>query len=73
MISKAPGARLAWVKSSYSGAQGNCVEVAVLPGGGYALRDSKAPQGPALAFGPETFAAFLSGGMVQAVVVRPAR
>ena len=35
---------LAWQKSSYSSASGdNCVEVAPLPGGGRAIRDSKAP------------------------------
>lgn len=32
---------LTWIKSSYSGAgQANCVEVAVLPDGGRAVRDS---------------------------------
>lgn len=33
-------AKLRWFKSSFSAA-GNCVEVAHLPGGGVALRDSK--------------------------------
>lgn len=32
--------RLRWFKSSFSAA-GNCVEVAHIPGGGVALRDSK--------------------------------
>jgi hypothetical protein len=50
---------LTWIKSSYSGGQGgNCVEVAVLPGGGRAVRDSKAPHGPALSFTPAEWAAF---------------
>lgn len=39
-----------WRKSSYSSAQGNCVEVAALPGGQAAVRDSKQQAGPALVF-----------------------
>ncbi|MCS0604913.1 DUF397 domain-containing protein [Streptomyces sp. LP11] len=50
-----------WVKSSYSGNNGDCVEVATLPGGGRALRDSKTPDGPALAFGTTEFDAFVRG------------
>ena len=38
-----------WVKSSYSFANGNCVEVAALPGA-VAVRDSKDPGGPVLTF-----------------------
>lgn len=38
----------AWRKSSHSGAQGNCVEVAALSGGDVALRNSRFPTGPAL-------------------------
>ncbi|MFC4587164.1 DUF397 domain-containing protein [Sphaerisporangium corydalis] len=39
----------AWCKSSYSGSSGgDCVEVAVLPGGRVGVRDSKDPAGPAL-------------------------
>lgn len=50
---------LTWVKSSYSGSQGgNCVEVAALPGGGRAVRDSKAPHGPALSLTAAEWAAF---------------
>ncbi|MGW0391833.1 DUF397 domain-containing protein [Streptomyces sp. NPDC003042] len=30
-----------WVKSSYSGGDGACVEVARIPGGAVAVRDSK--------------------------------
>jgi hypothetical protein len=38
-----------WVKSSYSGGQSaDCVEIAALPGGGRAVRDSKDQDGPML-------------------------
>ncbi|MFB8086924.1 DUF397 domain-containing protein [Streptomyces sp. NPDC055992] len=48
----------AWFKSSYSsGAEGNCVEVAVLPGR-VGIRDSKQAQGPALLVLPATFSDF---------------
>jgi hypothetical protein len=40
---------LNWVKSSYSTAtSGNCVEIAALPDGGRAVRDSKNPDGAVL-------------------------
>jgi hypothetical protein len=40
---------LRWIKSSYSGGQStNCVEIAVLPNGGRAVRDSKNPGGAVL-------------------------
>lgn len=59
-IECASTAELEWVKSSYSGNAGNCVEVAALPDSGRALRDSKNPDGPALIFtGPE-FTAFIA-------------
>jgi Domain of unknown function (DUF397) len=43
---------LTWAKSSYSGSEGgsSCVEIAVLPNGGRAVRDSKDPDGPVLCF-----------------------
>ncbi len=34
---------LAWTKSSLSYANGDCLEIASLPGGGIAMRDSKDP------------------------------
>lgn len=37
-----------WQRSSYSGTQGNCVEVAVNLPGLVAVRDSKDPEGPRL-------------------------
>jgi hypothetical protein len=50
-----------WVKSSYSGPQGNCVEVAQLPGGEIAVRNSRHPDGPALIFTGAEWDAFISG------------
>ncbi|MFF0307172.1 DUF397 domain-containing protein [Streptosporangium sp. NPDC004379] len=52
---------LAWRKSSQSAQQDNCVEVARLPGGGHAVRDSKDPDGPVLRFGGDGWRAFLEG------------
>ncbi|MEU6488089.1 DUF397 domain-containing protein [Streptomyces sp. NPDC046887] len=49
-----------WRKSSYSGGTGQCVEVARFADA-VALRDSKNPQGPALAFAPAGFSAFVQG------------
>ncbi|GAA2242892.1 hypothetical protein GCM10010430_25640 [Kitasatospora cystarginea] len=50
-----------WHKSSYSGQGGQCVEIA----SGFAslvpVRDSKDPDGPALVFTADAFAAFLTG------------
>ncbi|MCZ1009489.1 DUF397 domain-containing protein [Streptomyces lydicus] len=49
-----------WFKSSYSGGEGNaCLEVAHA-GKRVAIRDSKAPGGPALEFPVAAFAAFLN-------------
>jgi hypothetical protein len=53
------------VKSSYSGNNGNCVEVAHLPTGGRAVRDSKNPDGPALTFTTEEWNAFVAGGELR--------
>ncbi|CAM04648.1 uncharacterized protein DUF397 [Saccharopolyspora erythraea NRRL 2338] len=49
---------LTWQKSSYSGSNINCVEVARVPEA-VAVRDSKDPDGPALVFTPTAFTAFL--------------
>jgi hypothetical protein len=55
----APG--LSWVKSSFSFANGNCLEVASLPEGGAGVRDGKDPDGAVLRFTPAEWRAFLAG------------
>jgi hypothetical protein len=39
-----------WQKSRRSNSQGNCVELAKLPGGSVAVRNSRYPHGPALVY-----------------------
>lgn len=53
-----------WVKSSYSGSTSECVEVAALPDGRRAVRDSKNPDGPALEFPPGEWRAFLNAAQI---------
>jgi hypothetical protein len=48
-------------KSSYSGQEGNCLEVAATATGGRAVRDSKAQAGPLLAVSRESWRAFVTG------------
>ncbi|MBB5934662.1 DUF397 domain-containing protein [Streptomyces zagrosensis] len=52
-----------WIKSSYSDNGGNCVEVAanLAAHGTVPVRDSKDPQGPALAFDTAAWSAFVAG------------
>ncbi len=52
--------RAAWRRSSRSYSD-NCVEVAELPDGGRAVRDSKNPDGPILFFTPSEWTAFVGG------------
>jgi hypothetical protein len=54
--------RAVWRKSSWSaGNGGDCVEVAGNLPGAVAVRDSKDPEGPKLAFTPDAWAAFTAG------------
>lgn len=64
--------RTPWRKSSYSGNGGNCVEIAVTGDTSvathkadadklYLMRDSKNPDGPALAFTEAEWDAFVAG------------
>ncbi|MBR7676788.1 DUF397 domain-containing protein, partial [Streptomyces daliensis] len=53
-----------WKTSSYSGgSESQCVEIAdaTRSHSGIAIRDSKNPAGPALLFGHEAFAGFITG------------
>lgn len=53
--------RLNWRKSRLSNPSGNCVEIAALPDGEIALRNSRHPSGPALIYTRAEIAAFLAG------------
>jgi hypothetical protein len=60
-----PAAKLhgtSWVKSRRSGPTGgNCVEIAFLPDGEVAVRNSRHPDGPALVFTAAEWDAFVGG------------
>jgi len=50
-----------WQKSRRSNPSGNCVELAGLPDGGVAVRNSRDPYGPALVYTRDELAAFIAG------------
>lgn len=50
-----------WKKSQHSNPNGACVEVAALPDGEVAIRNSRFPSGPALVCTRAEIAAFLAG------------
>lgn len=59
-----PASRLqgaVWRKSRRSNSQGNCVELASLPGGMIAVRNSRHPAGPALIYTRAEIDAFIRG------------
>ncbi|AQZ65065.1 MULTISPECIES: DUF397 domain-containing protein [Nonomuraea] len=53
--------QVAWRKSRYSNSQGNCVELAALPDGGIAVRNSRFPDGPALIYTRDEIRALVLG------------
>lgn len=52
---------ITWRKSRRSSPSGNCVELAALPDGGVAVRNSRHPDGPALVYTRDEIEAFLLG------------
>jgi hypothetical protein len=51
----------AWRKSSYSNGATNCVEVALLPDGGVAVRHSRRPDAEVIVYSRSEWAAFVAG------------
>jgi len=52
---------VAWRKSTASNPNGDCVELARLPAGGVAVRNSRGPHGTALVYTRAEIVAFLRG------------
>jgi len=50
-----------WQKSWHSNPNGECVELAALPGGEIAMRNSRFPTGPVLLYTQAEITAFLAG------------
>ncbi|MDJ0383220.1 DUF397 domain-containing protein [Streptomyces sp. G-G2] len=50
-----------WLKARVSVGNGECIELADLPGGEIAMRNSRHPEGPALIFTKAELHAFLTG------------
>lgn len=60
-LSATVSTRPAWIKSSLSYANGNCVEVSELEQGAVGVRNSRDREGPVLRFTPDEWRAFLGG------------
>lgn len=52
---------VSWQKSHRSNSQGNCVELAKLPDGSVAVRNSRHPTGPALVYTQAEIRALIQG------------
>lgn len=52
---------LSWQKSRRSNPSGSCVEMAGLPNGEIAMRNSRDPEGPALIYTVDEIVAFIAG------------
>lgn len=52
---------VSWKKSHRSNSQGNCVELAQLPDGSVAVRNSRHPAGPALLYTKAEIQALIQG------------
>jgi hypothetical protein len=50
-----------WLKSRHSNPNGECVELAALPNGEFAMRNSRFPAGPVLLYTQGEITAFLAG------------
>ncbi|WP_030668851.1 DUF397 domain-containing protein [Streptomyces rimosus] len=55
-----PNSAFSWTKSSYSGGNGACVEIAAPASAAIAVRDSKDPDGPRLTFGTSAWSTFVA-------------
>ena len=62
-VSDAERATLVWVKARASSSYGQCVQIASVPDGRVAMRDSKDPDGPILLYARAEFKAFLDGAL----------
>ncbi|MFE7192196.1 DUF397 domain-containing protein [Kitasatospora sp. NPDC057541] len=61
MTSTSDATGAVWRKSTYSGPDNECVEVADGLPGAIPVRDSKDPEGPVLLFAADAWAAFVGG------------